>query len=83
LGTTSFPRIDQCTLDQQRQVLACAGGGGVWWYSIPKSGAPQQIGMVKINKGVHTVGIDEQTSRAWAVWGASEGDFIQGFTYTF
>lgn len=83
LGTTSFPRIDQCTLDQARQVLACAGGGGAWFYSIPKSGAPKQIGMVKISRGVHTVGIDEQRSRAWAVWGSPQGDFIQGFTYRF
>lgn len=82
VGTTSFPRIDQCTLDQQRQVLACAGGGGVWLYTIPKSGAPQQIGNVSINRGVHTVGIDEQTGRAWAVWGTPQGDFVQGFTIT-
>lgn len=81
LGTTSFPRIDQCSLDQQRQVLACAGGGGVYLYSIPKSGAPQPIGNVAINRGVHTVAIDPQTGRFWAVWGTPQGDFIQGFTY--
>lgn len=80
LGTTTFPRIDQCTLDQQRHDLACAGGGGVWLYSIPKSGAPKQIGMVKISHGVHTVGIDEQTGRVWAVWGSPQGDHVQGFT---
>lgn len=80
LGSTSFPRIDQCTLDQQRQDLACAGGGGVWVYSLPKSGAPKPVEMVKISRGVHTVGIDEQTGRAWAVWGSPQGDFVQGFT---
>lgn len=83
LGTAALPRIDQCTLDQRRQVLACAGGGGVWFYSISKNGAPKQIGMRKISRGVHTVGIDEKTSRAWAVWGSPQGDFIQGFTYKF
>lgn len=81
LGTAAFPRIDQCSLDQQRQIAACAGGGGVWLYSIPKVGAPQQIGNVAINRGVHTVGVDEQTGRLWAVWGSPNGDFIQGFTY--
>lgn len=80
-GTASLPRIDQCSLDQQRQIAACAGGGGVWLYSIPKTGAPQQIGNVAINRGVHTVGVDEQTGRFWAVWGTPSGDFIQGFTY--
>jgi hypothetical protein len=83
LGTASFPRIDQCTLDQRRHVLACAGGGGVWFYSIPKNGAPKQLGMQKINRGVHTVGIDVPNARAWAVWGSPQGDFIQGFTYKF
>jgi DNA-binding beta-propeller fold protein YncE len=82
LGTTSFPRIDQCTLDQQRQILACAGGGGVWLYSIPRSGAPKQIAMQKISRGVHTVGIDTKTARFWAVWGSPQGDFIQGFVYS-
>ncbi len=81
MGTASFPRIDQCTLDQQRRRLACAGGGGVWLYSIPKSGAPKQIGMQKISRGVHTVGIDARTGRFWAVWGSPSGDFVQGFTY--
>jgi hypothetical protein len=81
LGTTSFPRIDQCSLDQQRQQLACAGGGGVWFYSIPKNGAPKQIGMRAINHGVHTVGIDAQTARMWAVWGTPGGDYVQGFKY--
>lgn len=83
LGTAAFPRIDQCTLDQRRQVLACAGGGGVWFYSISKGGVPKQIGMRKISRGVHTVGVDEKTSRAWAVWGSPHGDFIQGFIYKF
>ena len=80
-GTASLPRIDQCSLDQQRQIAACAGGGGVWLYSIPKTGAPQQIGSVAINRGVHTVGVDEATGRFWAVWGTPDGDFVQGFTY--
>lgn len=83
LGTTSFPRIDQCTLDQQRQIAACAGGGGVWFYSVPKSGAPKLVGSQTIDRGVHTVGVDERTARAWAVWGTPQGDFIQGFTYKF
>lgn len=82
-GTASFPRIDQCTLDQQRQIAACAGGGGLWFYSIPKSGAPKELGSQSINRGVHTVGIDESTGRAWAVWGTPQGDFVQGFTYNF
>ncbi len=81
LGTTSFPRIDQCSLDEQRQVLACAGGGGVFLYAIAKNGAPRGIGNVKINHGVHTVAFDTQTGRFWAVWGTPKGDFIQGFTY--
>jgi DNA-binding beta-propeller fold protein YncE len=82
LGTTTFPRIDQCTLDQQRQLLACAGGGGVWTYAIPKTGAPKAAGSVKINRGVHTVGVDEKTGHMWAVWGTPTGDYVQGFANT-
>jgi hypothetical protein len=81
LGTTSFPRIDQCSLDQQRQQLACAGGGGIWLYSVAKNAAPKLIGMRKISRGVHTVGIDANTGRMWAVWGSPSGDFVQGFSY--
>lgn len=79
-GTTTFPRIDQCSLDQQRHMLACAGRG-LWLYSVAASGAPKAIASRMITRGVHTVGVDEKTGRFWAVWGSPQGDYIQGFVY--
>lgn len=82
LGTADLPqRVDQCTMDQQREVLACAANGGIALYQIPPAGAPVQLTTFPVAHGMHTVGIDPQTGRMWGVWGSPSGDFVQGFSY--
>lgn len=82
VGTTSMPaRVDQCTLDQQRQMLACAANSHLALYAIPQNGNPVLKADQVAGTRMHTVGVDEQTGRMWAVWGSPAGDFIQGFTY--
>jgi hypothetical protein len=79
LGTTSFPRIDQCELDQERQRLACGGGGGLWLYAIPKTGAPTLLGSRMVSSHLHNAAVDEKTGNIWTEWGSPSGDFVQGF----
>lgn len=83
LGTTSLPpRVDQCDLDQQRQVLACAANKSIALYAVSKSGAPTQKGVQHVGTRMHTLAIDEQTAHIWAVWGSPQGDFVQEFKYS-
>lgn len=83
IGTTSLPRrVDQCSLDQQRQRLACAANGGIAIYSIPRTGNPVQIADRHVHEDMHNVGVDPATGRMWVEWGSTSGpDFVQGFTY--
>lgn len=82
LGTANLPpRVDQCSLDRQRSVLACAAASSVVLYRVNASGAPVQIAIRKVGARMHNVGVDEKTGRVWAVWGSPSGDFVQGFTY--
>ena len=82
LGTASLPsRVDQCTFEQQRSLLACAANSSIVLYRIPANGNPVMQAQRKVGTRMHTVGMDAQTGRLWAVWGSPAGDFIQGFTY--
>ena len=80
LATASLPRVDQCSFDQQRRLLSCAGTS-LYVYKIPAHGAPVLEASRTISRHMHNVGVDEQTGRMWATWGTPKGDFIQGFTY--
>lgn len=82
LQTVALPRVDQCSLDQVRHRLACAGNGGIVVYNVPRSGAPRVIASRRIAPSVHNVGVDERTGRLWVEWGSPKGDFVQGFTLT-
>lgn len=82
LATTSLPpRVDQCTLDQKTQLLACAANSSIALYSVSAAGDPKLVADQKVGSRMHTVGVDESTGRMWAVWGSPKGDFVQGFTY--
>jgi DNA-binding beta-propeller fold protein YncE len=82
IGSTTMPgRVDQCNLDQQRQILACAAGGGVVLFSVKQNSAPSQLAQLPVNAEMHTLAVDPSTGRIWAVWGTPSGDFVQGFTY--
>ena len=73
-------RIDQCDLDAQRHVLACAGSGKITLIKTDASAAPQIVGQIDVAPGMHTLAIDPQTGTVWAVWATPDGDFIQRFT---
>jgi len=82
LGTAPIPpHLDQCAYDEQRSRLACAANGGISLYDVPASGSPKLLAQIAVGPHMHTVGVDSQTGRMWAVWGTPSGDFVQGFTY--
>jgi DNA-binding beta-propeller fold protein YncE len=82
VSTTAMPgRVDQCNLDQQRQLLACAANGSIALYSVQRNAAPKLVAQQPVNPRMHTLAIDPKTGRIWAVWGTPDGDFVQGFTY--
>lgn len=80
LASISLPRVDQCSFDQQRRTLACAGTS-IYVYKIPMHGSPVLAASRAISRRMHNVAVDEMTGRLWATWGTPQGDFIQGFTY--
>lgn len=81
VATAALPgRVDQCNLDQGTEMLACAGGS-IMLYQILPNAAPKQLAVHMVSPRMHTLAIDPQTGRIWAVWGTADGDFVQGFTY--
>jgi DNA-binding beta-propeller fold protein YncE len=83
LYTIDFPtRIDQCDLDQTRQVLACGGAGKLTLVQGSEGHAPFVLAQTDIPAGVHTLAVDAKTGTIWVVWGNASGAFVQPFTYT-
>jgi DNA-binding beta-propeller fold protein YncE len=82
---TMQPHVDQCSLDPEAHVLACAGNGEVTILRVTERGAPAVVARGPVPRGVHTVGIDPETGRVFVVWSsqdpASAGDFVQAFSY--
>jgi glutamine cyclotransferase len=82
LGTTETKAwADQCSIDQQRQMLACAGKDALALYSLPKSGAPVFKGSRNVGPRLHNVGVDEKTGRFWTVYGSKTTDYVQAFAW--
>ncbi|MDQ2681773.1 MAG: hypothetical protein M3Y21_12270, partial [Candidatus Eremiobacteraeota bacterium] len=72
--------IDQCSLDEQRHLLACAGSGKITLIkNDPKTG-PAIVGQIDVARGMHTLAIDPKTGDIFAVWATQSGDLIQRFT---
>lgn len=81
ISSAALPgRVDQCNLDQNTEILACAGSS-IMLFQISPDAAPKQLAVYNVNPRMHTLAIDPQTGRIWAVWGTADGDFVQGFTY--
>ncbi len=72
-------RIDQCDLDAERHLLACAGSGKITLIKTSAQSAPQIVGQIDVARGMHTLAIDPKTGAIWAVWATDDGDFIQRF----
>lgn len=88
LWSIAYPsRVDQCDLDVSRQLMACAGGGGITLLKINQNVAPQIVGTLAVSPGIHTVGIDPKTGDIWGVWGVrASGNtpaaaYVQRFRY--
>ena len=82
VSTVAMPgRVDQCDLDQQRQLLACAANSSIALFSIVPNAAPKLVAQLPVGSRMHTLAVDPKNGRIWAVWGTPSGDFIQGFTY--
>jgi len=83
LGKVEMPKsIDQCDLDRPHHVIACAGSGAVTFVQIGPNGELSALGHVDAGRGAHTVAVDYQARRAWAVWNDKDtGDFVQGWSY--
>ncbi|HVS45755.1 MAG TPA: hypothetical protein VMS32_03740 [Verrucomicrobiae bacterium] len=86
LSTIDMPadRIDQCDLDHQTHLMACAGGGKIILIANDGTNPPKVVGQIDVSPGIHTVAIDPKTGTIWGVWSvrATGAAFIQGFTYT-
>jgi DNA-binding beta-propeller fold protein YncE len=82
LGSATLPpRVDQCSLDQQRHLLSCAANSSIALYDIPKNGSPVVKAEQQAGTRMHTLGVDAKTGNIWAVWGSPQGDFVQAFQY--
>ena len=83
LYTSAVPtRIDQCDLDAEHHMLACAGSGKITLLKNDGKSAPQMVGQIDVARGMHTLAIDPRTGAIFVVWGADNGDFVQKFVYT-
>ena len=79
LSTVKFDGwLDQCSLDQRRHNLVCAGSGGLKVFS-DSGRSVSLIGSIQVSDRVHSVGVDEQTGRFWTVWATPSGDFVESF----
>jgi DNA-binding beta-propeller fold protein YncE len=78
LGTGTMPAgADQCDLDAQAGLLACAAEGTISIISIPARGAPHVLAKLAVGGGAHTVAIDPRTRDLWTVLVTPHGDFAQ------
>lgn len=81
LHTIDIPaRIDQCNLDEQSHLLACAGSGKITLIKNDGKTAPTIVGQIDVASGMHTLAIDPKSGDIFAVWAAKDGDFIQRFS---
>jgi len=83
LHKIAYPgKVDQCSFDQSRGWLACAGRSLVL-FSVDGSGTPKLLASRVVANGFHTTAIDPKTGNIWAVWGdrGTGKAFIQGFAY--
>jgi DNA-binding beta-propeller fold protein YncE len=71
------PDIDQCSLGQSGDEAVCAGKGVITLVKLVRHGAPTVVATIDTKRAVHTVDVDERTSRVWIVYPSPTGDFIE------
>jgi hypothetical protein len=74
-------RVDQCDLDQQRHLLACAGRGTIAVLRLHPGAAPTMVATLATKHPIHTLAFDPKTGCIWAVWASAtgSGDYMQRF----
>lgn len=79
LSTAPMPTaVDQCDLNPQTHLIACAGSKKVVVLLLSAQGKLSQVADVDVAEGVHTLAFDRNTGHIWIVWDAPGGDFVQG-----
>ncbi|MFN2528428.1 MAG: YncE family protein [Candidatus Baltobacteraceae bacterium] len=74
--------VDQCSLDQERHLLACAGTSKITLIKDNQNSPPRIVGTIDVAQGLHTVAIDPKTGDIWGVWADDRGDWVQRFRLT-
>ena len=78
IGDTKVqPDLDQCSLGEAGDEIACAGKGVITVLALEKNAAPKLVARLDTGRDVHTVGIDEGRRRVWIVYPSTQGDFIE------
>jgi len=81
VGQTKIqPRVDQCTLDRDSHLIACAGSGTLTVLHDTAGGAPALVAQTDVPREAHTTAIDAKTGHVWIVWSQENGDFTQSFS---
>jgi DNA-binding beta-propeller fold protein YncE len=68
LGRTTIPAVDQCDLDGNTHIVACAGGGFITVLQTRRDAAPAMLAQLSVPRGLHTLAIDAKTGTVWGVW---------------
>lgn len=72
------PHIDQCSTGSRGELIVCAGRGIVTVVAVKSDAAPRVVGRLDTgHRGVHTVGIDEDTNDIWIVYADPRGDWVE------
>ena len=78
LGDTKVqPDIDQCSVGEKGDIVACAGKGVVSILKLIAGGAPRVLATLATKHAIHTIAIDEARGLAWVVYPSRDGDFIE------
>jgi DNA-binding beta-propeller fold protein YncE len=83
LGSAAVPQaFDQCDLNRQTHMIACAGSDRVVVVSLAADGTLTAVASLAVADDVHTVAFDPATDSVWIVWSAADGDFVQRLNLT-
>jgi hypothetical protein len=80
LGRTPFPKgVDQCNLDRDTDVLACASEGVISTFKLRAKAGPAPLATLDLQRDAHTLAIDARTGTIWTAWAETDRDVVAGF----
>jgi DNA-binding beta-propeller fold protein YncE len=83
--TTMPAHIDQCDLDANTHMLACAGGTGITVFALSPDKPPAVVGTYAGTLRTHTLAFDAKTHDLWGAFldeSGTQSAFIQRFSLT-